>query len=62
MNAAMSEHAVTPTLPEAATEEEFRPTPRERLGIATFVVIAVLATAAWMTFLAWGAVQLIKNI
>ena len=61
MNAAMNEHAVNPTLPETA-EEEFRPTLRERLGIATFVVVAVVATAVWMTFLAWGAVQLIKHI
>jgi hypothetical protein len=61
MNAAMSEHAVNPTVPEAA-EEEFRPTLRERLGIATFAVVAVLATAVWITFLAWGAVQLIKSL
>jgi len=62
MNTAMSEHAVTPTMPEAVAEEEFRPTLRERLGIAIFVVAAVVATVAWIGFLAWGAVQLFKHV
>jgi len=62
MNTAMSEHAVTPTMPEAVAEEEFRPTLRERLGIATFVVVAVVATVAWISLLAWGAVQLFKHV
>jgi hypothetical protein len=62
MNAPMSDHAVTPTLPEAATEPEFEPTGRERLGIAAFVVVAVVATATWVAALAWGAVQVVTHL
>ena len=58
----MSEHAVTPALPDPAGDEEFRPTPRERAGIAAFVLIAVVATAAWIVVLAWGIVQLINHL
>jgi hypothetical protein len=61
MNTTMSEHAVTPTMPDAANEPDFEPTGRERLGIVAFVVIAVLATASWVVALVWGAVELFKQ-
>ena len=54
MNPAMSE---TATLHES-TEAEFRPTARERLGIAAFVLVALVATATWIVLLVWGAVKL----
>jgi len=62
MKSGMSEHAVTPALPDPAGDEEFRATPRERAGIAAFVLVAVVATAAWIVVLAWGIVQLIKHL
>ena len=58
----MSEHAVTPGLPDAGPDEEFRATPRERAGIAAFVLVAVVATAAWIVVLAWGIIQLINHL
>ena len=42
--------------------EEFRATPRERAGIAAFVLVAVVATATWIVVLAWGIIQLIKHV
>jgi hypothetical protein len=62
MSAGMSEHAVTPTLPEAGTEPEFHATGRERLGIAAFVLVAVVATATWIVVLGWAAIQLIGSL
>jgi hypothetical protein len=62
MKGGMSEHAVTPALPDAAADEEFQPTPRERAGIAAFVLVAVVATAAWIVVLAWGIIQLVKHL
>jgi hypothetical protein len=58
----MGDTAVTPTLPDTAAEAEFRPSARERLGIATFVVVAVVATSAWIVLLAWGAAKLIAQL
>jgi hypothetical protein len=55
----MSETAVTPVLDQ---DPELRPSARERLGLATFVVVAVVATAAWIVLLVWGAVQLIGKL
>ncbi|MEA2308845.1 MAG: hypothetical protein QOI65_1131 [Thermoleophilaceae bacterium] len=62
MNAHMGETAVTPGLTDTAPEPEFRPTVRERMGIATFVVVAVLATTAWIALLVWGAAKLIGQL
>ena len=56
----MSETAVNPVLPDQGQEP--RPSVRERVGIAAFVVIAVVATAAWVVLLAYGAVKLIQAI
>ena len=58
----MGETAVTPTLPDTGGEPEFRPTMRERLGIAAFVVVAVVATATWIALLAWGIVTLAGSL
>lgn len=60
MSAQMGETAVTPTLPEAGTEQQLQPTVRERLGITAFLLVAMLATAAWIALLAWGAVSLLN--
>ena len=54
MNAAMGE---TATLHES-TEADFHPSIRERLGIAAFALVAVVATATWIVLLVWGAVKL----
>jgi hypothetical protein len=62
MKTPMGNTAVTPTLPDTAHEPEFRPTVRERMGIATFVVVAVVATMAWIVLLVWGAVKLISGL
>lgn len=34
---------------------------RERLGVAAFVVVAVVATATWIVLLAWGAIKLVSG-
>jgi hypothetical protein len=62
MDAQMGETAITPTLPDAGGEPEFRPTARERMGIAAFVIVAVLATTTWIALLVWGAVALVKSL
>jgi hypothetical protein len=61
MGAPMGE-AVTPTVPETGRDPDLPPTLRERLGIATFVVLAVVATVAWISLLAWGLVKLANGI
>jgi hypothetical protein len=58
MNPAMSE---TAAIPDAA-EPEFHPSMRERLGIAAFVLVAVIATATWIVLLVWAAIQLIRHL
>ena len=58
----MGETAVTPTLPDTGAEPEFRPTGRERLGIAAFVLVAVVATTTWIALLVWGVVLLAKTL
>jgi hypothetical protein len=62
MEAQMGDTAVTPTLPDTGSEPEFRPTLRERMGIAAFVFVAVLATAIWIALLAWGVVNLVGAV
>jgi len=62
MGAQMGETAVTPTLPEAGPEPEFRATARERLGIAAFVLVAVVATTTWIALLVWGVLLLAKSL
>ncbi|MEA2397123.1 MAG: hypothetical protein QOK25_679 [Thermoleophilaceae bacterium] len=32
---------------------------RERLGVAAFVVVAVVATTSWIVLLVWGVVKLV---
>jgi hypothetical protein len=59
MKGLMSETAVTPVLDQ---DPELGPSARERLGIAAFVVIAVVATVAWVVLLVWGAAHLIEKI
>jgi hypothetical protein len=55
----MSETAVTPSLPDTGGEPEFRPSARERLGVAVFLFAAVAATATWIGALVWGVVKLV---
>ena len=47
----------TATLHES-TEADFQPSVRERLGLAAFVLVALVATATWIVLLVWGAVKL----
>ena len=56
----MADTAITPGL-DTATEPEFRPSTRERLGIALFLFAAVAATATWIGLLVWGALELVKQ-
>ena len=62
MEAQMGDTAVNPAIGDAGTEPEFRPTVRERLGIVGFIVVAVTATIAWVSLLAWGILQLIQAL
>jgi hypothetical protein len=62
MEATVSEHAATPTLPDTGSEPELRPSVRERMGIAAFVVVAVVATASWVVLLVWAALQLVGHL
>jgi hypothetical protein len=62
METRMGETAVTPTLPDTGGEPEFRATARERLGIAAFVLVAVVATTTWIALLVWGVVLLAKSL
>jgi hypothetical protein len=57
----MADTAITPSLPDTGGDPEFRPTARERLGIALFLFAAVAATATWIGLLVWGAVELLKQ-
>ena len=57
----MADTAITPSLPDTGGEPEFRPSARERLGVAMFLFAAVAATATWIGLLVWGAVELIKT-
>ncbi len=61
MQTAMRETAVTPTVPEGPGEPEFRPSARERLGIVVFVVIAAVASAAWVALLVWGVLKVASS-
>jgi hypothetical protein len=56
----MADTAVTPSISDTGSEPEFRPSTRERLGIALFLFAAVAATATWIGLLTWGAVELVK--
>ena len=58
MNASMSETAAI----QDTAEAELHPSMRERLGIAAFVLVAVVATATWIVLLVWAVVQLVKHI
>jgi hypothetical protein len=57
----MADTAITPSLPDAGGEPEFRPSPRERLGVALFLFAAVAATATWIGLLVWGAIELVEK-
>ena len=61
MHAAMREPAVTPPVTDATSEAEFRASLRERLGLAAFVVVAAVATAAWVALLVWGVVKVASS-
>ena len=56
----MADTAITPSIPDTGGEPEFRPSVRERLGIALFLFAAVAATATWIALLVWGAVELLN--
>ena len=53
----MREPAVTPTIADGSPEPEFHASLRERLGLAAFIVVAAVATAAWLALLVWGVVK-----
>jgi hypothetical protein len=57
----MADTAITPSLPDTGGEPEFRPSTRERMGIALFLFAAVAATATWIGLLVWGAVELVQQ-
>jgi hypothetical protein len=57
----MGDTAITPSLPDTGGDPEFRPSVRERLGIAVFLFAAVAATATWIGLLVWGAVELLNR-
>jgi hypothetical protein len=58
----MGDTAITPSIPDTGGEPEFRPSVRERLGIALFLFAAVAATATWIGLLVWGAVELLNAV
>jgi hypothetical protein len=58
----MADTAISPSLPDTGGDPEFRPSARERLGIAVFLFAAVVATATWIGLLVWGAVELLKQL
>ena len=62
MQGTMSESAANPTLSDPGGDGNIRPSVRERLGVAAFVVVAVVATATWIVLLVWGVVQLIRHL
>lgn len=62
MQLSMADTAINPTLPDTGDEPEFRPTTRERLGVALFLTAAVVATATWIGLLVWVAILLIKQL
>ena len=57
----MADTAITSGLPDTGGEPEFRPSPRERLGVALFLFAAVAATATWIGLLVWGAIELVQK-
>ena len=57
----MTDTAITPSIPDAGAEQEFRPSVRERLGIALFLFAAVAATATWIGLIVWGTVELVQQ-
>jgi hypothetical protein len=57
----MADTAINPSIPDTGGEPEFRPSARERLGIALFLFAAVAATATWIGLLVWGAVKLLQS-
>ncbi|MEA2373657.1 MAG: hypothetical protein QOD53_120 [Thermoleophilaceae bacterium] len=54
----MSETAAPRPLPDPAVDGEDASL-RERLGVAAFVMVAVVATATWIALLAWGLIKLV---
>ena len=62
MLVSMADTAITPSIPDTGGEPEFRPSVRERLGIAVFLFAAIAATATWIGLLTWGAIQLVKSL
>jgi hypothetical protein len=58
----MGDTAITPSIPDTGGEPEFRPSVRERLGIALFLFAAVATTATWIGLLVWGAVALLNAL
>ena len=61
MQGTMCETAANPA-PIDPSDGNLRPSVRERLGVAAFVVVAVVATATWIVLLVWGVVQLIRHL
>ena len=61
MNGPMADSALTSPLPDTPHEPEFRPSLRERLGIALFLFVAVVATTTWVAVLVWAIVKLAQK-
>jgi hypothetical protein len=60
MSTAMSETAATPQLPDNGAAPAPDSSLRDRLGVAAFVVVAVVATTSWIALLVWGVLKLVK--
>jgi hypothetical protein len=61
MNVPMSDAAAPRPLSDSGPSAD-ESSMRERLGVAAFVLIAVVATASWIVLLAWGAIKLITGL
>ena len=59
MNAPMSETTAHRPLSDPTPDSGGESGLRERIGVAAFVLVAVVATASWIALLVWGVVKLV---
>ena len=55
----MSETTAGRPLSDPAPDADGESGMRERIGVAAFVLVAVVATASWIALLVWGIVKLV---
>ena len=55
----MSETTASPPLSDPASEANGESGLRERIGVAAFAVVAVVATTSWIVLLVWGLVKFV---